>query len=375
MRKKLLIGIGILFILIIWLSVSVYPNWLWFENLSYSSVFWTVLISKVAFGFVVWLFLILIISLNLFLAKRFNPDKRGGTDLGDENSYFSQLGISTKTTNFLFIGFILVVSFFIASKGSAEWDLVLRYLYQVPFEGRDPIFNRDIGFYVFSLPFYLFIQNGLFILFILAGLIIVWWYLKNGALQTSDRVIQADGRPIALPKVSISLKAQKHLIFLGGIVVLLLAWGYYLKVYKLLYSTQGPAFGASYTDVYIKLWANRGMAILSAILALILFVNAFKPQKRVLVVSGAAWLGVLVVATIILPTIVQKFMVKPNELAKESPYIAFNIDYTRRAYNLNKIKEMDFPVSEKLTLEDVKQQNVTIIHLYSNSIHIYYLLF
>ena len=131
--------------------------------------------------------------------------------------------------------------------------MVLRYLYWQPFGSTDPIFNRDIGFYVFALPFYAFIRSGLLILFVLAGGLTIIWYLKNGALQVIGEIVQVEGKPPSLPKIQVAPTVKKHLIFLGGIIVLLLAWGYQLKIYGLLYSTLGPAFGASYTDVHIKI--------------------------------------------------------------------------------------------------------------------------
>jgi uncharacterized membrane protein (UPF0182 family) len=67
-----------------------------------------------------------------------------------------------------------------------------------------------------------------------------------------------------------------------------------------------------------------------------------------------------VVLTVGIPLLVQQFVVKPNELAKESPYIAYNIDFTRQAYNLNNIKEVDFEVNNSLGSEDIKNHDVTI---------------
>jgi uncharacterized membrane protein (UPF0182 family) len=186
-----------------------------------------------------------------------------------------------------------------------------------------------MGFYIFSLPLYVYIRSGLIILFVLAGLVTVGWYLKNGAVQVEGDFGQAEGPPTAFPKITISAKARKHLIFLGGIIVLLLAWGYHLKVYGLLYSAQGPAFGASYTDVHIKIHAYRLLIIISLGFALVLFYNAFRFKTKLIWLSGGTWIGALVVFTTLLPVLVQKLVVKPNELAKESPYIAYNIDYTR----------------------------------------------
>jgi len=250
MKKKVLIGLGLFILFLIWLVLSIYPDWLWFVNLRFSSVFWTMLLSKLGFGLGVWLVFILIISLNLYAASRLSPGGDQRMAFKADGGYLAQLGLSGKSSTLLFIAFILLISVVIASKGSYQWDMFLRYLYQQPFGSTDPIFHRDIGFYVFSLPFYLFIQNGLLILVVLAGLLTMGYYLKEGGLQVIGELTQAQDRPISVPKITIALKTKKHLIFLAGIVVLLLAWGYHLKVYKLLYSTYGPAFGASYTDIH-----------------------------------------------------------------------------------------------------------------------------
>jgi len=360
MYKKLLIGFGIFIIILLWLIVSICPDWLWFENLRYSSVFWTMLLSKFGFGAAVWLVFILILFINLYAANRLSKGSGPRMAFTADGGYFAKLGLSGKSSSLLFIAVILLISLVIASKGSYQWDMFLRYLFQQPFGNTDPIFSKDIGFYVFSLPFYLFIQNGLMVLFILVGLLTMGWYLKEGALQVIGDFTQVEGRPVSVPKVTIALKAKKHLIFLAGIVVLLLAWGYHLKIYKLLYSTQGPAFGASYTDVHIRIWAFWILIVFSLGLAVVFFLNVFKPRAKVIMIGAGVWIGAVVVFATILPTIVQKLVVKPNELAKEFPYIAYNIDYTRKAYNLNKIQEVDFPVSDTLSAGDIEEHNVTI---------------
>ncbi len=361
MKKKLvIIGVGIVVFLILWSVISIYPDWLWFENLGFSPIFLTMLLSKFGFGFVVWVLLIILIWLNLYAARRLNPGLEMKASHGAADGYASQLRLSPRALNTLLIAFVLIFSFIVASKGANQWHMLLRYLYQQPFGSTEPVFNRDISFYVFSLPFYLYIRNGLFFLFIIAGLITMGWYMLNGGLQIEGDFGQMDGPPAAFPKISITINAKKHLIFICAVLVLLLAWGYFLKMYGLLYSTQGPAFGASYTDVHIKIWSYRIMIVLSLAFAVVLFVNAFKYNTKQIWLSGAVWIGAILVFLFLLPMSVQKLVVKPNELAKESPYIAYNIDYTRKAYNLNKIKEVDFEVNDTLSAEDLKKQDVTI---------------
>jgi uncharacterized membrane protein (UPF0182 family) len=297
-KRLIIIGLGLAAVLLLWSGVSIYPDWLWFQNLGFSPVFWTMLLSKFGFGLLVWFLFILIIGLNLYAARRLNPGDGPGMTFKAADGQVSQLGLSGRAINSLLIAFILIVSFIIASKGSYQWDMLLRYLYQEPFGSTDPIFNRDIGFYLFSLPFYIFVRNGLLILFVFAGMATMGGYLKNGALHIEGEFSQAEGVPTALPKITIAPKAKKHLVFLGGIIVLLLAWGYHLKIYGLLYSTQGPAFGASYTDVHIKVLAYKVLIVVSLGFAVVLFLNAFKFRKKLIWLSGVIWIGAVVLATL-----------------------------------------------------------------------------
>ena len=361
MNKKLIAtGVGLVVVLLLWSGISIYPDWLWFENLGFSPVFWTMLLSKFGFGSLIWLVLIVIITLNLYAAKRFYTGGGPGLGFKAADNYVAQLGLSSRALNSLLIALILIISFFVASESSDQWNLLLRYLYQQPFGSTDPIFDRDIGFYLFSLPFYNFVRSELFVLLIIAALVTMGWYLKNGALQIEGDFSQAMGASTALPKITIAPKVKKHLIFLGGIIVLFLAWGYHLKIYGLLYSTQGPAFGASYTDVHIKILAYKALIIVSLGFALILFVGAFKFKTKLIYFSGAIWIGAVLVFASLLPLVVQKLVVKPNELDKEAPYIAYNIDYTRKAYGLNRIKEVNFEVNDELSAQDLKRHDVTI---------------
>lgn len=359
-KKLIIIGIGIVVVLWLWIGLSIYPDWLWFKNLGFSPVFWTMLLGKFGFGLMVWLFLVLIIGINIYVANRLSPPNGTGEGFKVADDFVSQFGLSTPMLKTFVTAAILFLTFYIASKSSIEWDLLLRYLYQQPFGSTDPVFNRDIGFYLFSLPFYIFIQNGLLILCFVAALATMGWYLKNGALKIEGDFSQVQGAPPSLPKITLAKNVKKHLIFLGGIVVLLLSWAYRLKIFGLLYSVQGPAFGASYTDVHIKVLAYKLIVIASIGFAIVLFINAFKLRTKLIWISAGIWIGVVLFLGTGLPILVQKFMVKPNELAKESPYIAYNIDYTRKAYNLNKIKEVNFDVNDQLSAQDLKKHDVTI---------------
>jgi len=352
--KRLSILLGSLVLILLWAAVAIFPNWLWFQNLNFASVYWTMILGKFGLAAAIWLLMITILAVNLYAAQKFYPvQEQKSADLGG-------LNISGNTLNKVILAAVLIVSFVIASRASAQWNMVLSYLNQQPFGAADPIFDRDIGFFVFSLPFLMFVREQLLILFLFAGLVTIIWYIKDGGVQFINEYLLAESRPGSLPKIKIAEKVTNHLLVLAGIMVLLVAWGYDLKIYDLLYSTQGPAAGASYTDVQIRIPVFRILMVISVLWCITLIYSAFKPRMKLLYISGAIWIGAILVLNYGLPVVVQQLVVKPNELAKELPYIAYNIDFTRRAYNLDNIKEVNFAINEKLSPEDLTNHDVTI---------------
>jgi uncharacterized membrane protein (UPF0182 family) len=354
-RSTVILGISAILVLILaGITISIYPDWLWFGNLNFAPVFWTMVLGRYGVAAAIWLLMIITLSANLYAAQRFHrEDEQKITEIAG-------MPVSGRSLNILILAAILVVSFIIASKGSVQWNMVLSYLEQQPFGKTDPIFGRDIGFYVFSLPFYLFVREQLLIILLFAALVALIWYVKGGGIQLIGELGLTEDGPAAIPKVKLADKVGKHLLVLAGVLILLFAWGYHLKAYEVLYSTQGPAFGASYTDVNIKILAYRILMGMSILLGFFIFFNAFKLKLKPLLISAGIWIVAVAVLTIGLPIMVQQFMVKPNELAKESPYIAYNIDFTRQAYNLNNIKEVDFEVNNSLSAEEIKKHDATI---------------
>ncbi len=353
--KRLLILLAILVVIFLGTVIAFYPNWLWFKNLDFAPVFWTMIVGKFGLAAAVWFLMIVLLAVNLFIAQRLNPAarQRATAEIGGYQ-------ISGATLDNLILAAILIVSFLIASGASDQWNMVLSFLNQQPFGTNDPIFDKDIGFYVFSLPLYLFVREQLLIMLLFAGLVTVIWYIKDGGVQFIGEVLLADDRPSSIPKLKIAGKVGNHLLVLAAIMVLLVALGYHLKVYGLLYSTQGPAFGASYTDVHVRIPAFRVLMVVSLLWSLFLIYNAWRPKMKLLLISGGVWVAAILVLANGLPVLVQQFVVRPNELAKESPFIAHNIAFTRQAYNLNNIKEVDFTIREELSAEEIRGHDVTI---------------
>ena len=366
MKTRWSIGILLASVILVWLGLSIYPDWLWFGKLNYSSTFWTLVLSKFGIGVAIWILLVLIIALNLWIAGRTRALARPRPIPSPEGDILAQFGISGKSAGIFLWVLVVIISLIIADRGAAQWDMILRFFHQEPFGVKDPVFSKDVGFYVFSLPFYLFLQGGLIALFVFSAFATIARYLIGGAIQITNLDHQYDqpqGRQVPAHKIDIQSGAVKHIAVYGGIIVLLLAWGYRLKMYSLLYSTNSAAFGAGYTDVHVRMLAYGFLIFASLAYAAILFSNGRKVRKKLIWQSGCVWIGLIILLGTILPMVVQKVVVQPNELSKESPYIDHNIKFTRQAYDLNKIKEVSFPVADTLTQKDVAEDEATIANV------------
>ncbi|MFQ5841681.1 MAG: UPF0182 family protein [Thermodesulfobacteriota bacterium] len=359
-----LFRVGIVAIVIIialfMLASNLYTTWLWFQNLQFSSVFLTMLISKILIGLAVALVFLLIVGINYYVARIFV--KKAHTISGEKSGISLEgLPISEKGISWAIGAFVIIVALMIGSAASTKWSMILRYIHAKSFGISDPIFVRDVAFYVFSLPFYLFLKSWIMGFIVFSGVVALFVYSRGNLIKMEGIPAQAQGREVLSSfKLRVDSPAWKHLSIVGMIIVALLIWGYWLKIYQLMYSTQGPAFGASYTDIHVQWVAYIVLMVVLGVFAIFLAVNMVRQRRGALLVGLAIILGTMVVAGSIIPSLVQKIIVKPNELERERRYIAYNIENTRKAYNLDRIREKDFIINENLTMADIMKNKMTI---------------
>ncbi|MHB9145974.1 MAG: UPF0182 family membrane protein [Symbiobacteriia bacterium] len=247
---------------------------------------------------------------------------------------------------FLWIG-ALVAGLLGGVAMAGSWLDVQRFLHAVPFGVADPLFGRDISFYFFRLPFYELLYTFLFSLILLVTIAVGVLYLVTGGAGLLQR------------QVSLKPGARQHLTLLFALLLGLKAWGYWLDAFELVYSTRGVAFGASYADAHAQLPALRLLLALALLAAAGLVLNLRLRRARLL------WgLPVLVLVASVLgslyPALMQQFVVKPDELTREKPYIQLNIENTRRAFGLDRVGEQEFPASSDLTAADLNASRSTI---------------
>lgn len=230
---------------------------------------------------------------------------------------------------------------------AAIWYRALLFLNRVPFGAVDPVFHNDVGFYVFVYPLAVYVRNLLQVLVWVSLAAAALYYLATGMLTVS--------MPALLPR-----RVFSHLSKMAGVAFLLLAGGYFLDRYGLLYSTRGFAFGAGYTDIHARLPACWIMVAVSLAVAVTFFLVRSVARLKLMGVAVGVWFGCLVVFQGLVPPFLQWSRARPNELQLEEPYITNTIEQTRKAYKLDGVKEVPYPVAEGLTYEAVLANPATV---------------
>jgi len=334
-----LAGALALFILINILK-GFYTDWLWFSSLDYGDVYATILKTRVLVFFSAAIIFCILFLGNLVLATRLAPKSE---------SHFWPWAMVRQLQPILRLNVILgtaVLGLIFGMVAQGNWLVVLRFFNEQPFGIADPVFHREVSFYVFSLPFLHLLQGWL-----LGALIIT--LIGSAGVYLLSYTVQ---------RLRFDL-ARSVLAHIGGLVMAILvlfAWGYWLGIWELVFSERGVVFGASYADMHAKLPAQWILLAVVLIFMGIILVSILRRNLRWPLYGVGGWIVASIVIGGIFPSLVQRFQVEPNELARETPYIEYNIDRTREAFALNRIEEQPFIAKEAPSPEDIAQNEVTI---------------
>lgn len=335
-----------------------YTDYLWFSSLGFQTVFGTLLtaglLSAVIFGAAAGA----LTFLNLRLAARRSPEPPviiyDADETEDEETppRLEPIPISILLRRAaLPVG--VSVGLLAAFAGWNLGETFLRFFYQVPFGAADPIFGRDIAFYVFTMP-------ALEAISLLALLVLIVNLVGAAMIYLAHTRVETDKRASKPGKIEFPTAGRAHLLGLVAALLLLVAWKTYLAMPNLLLINDGGSFfGASYTDlnaVLPLLWAQMAAAILAAIVAVVCI---FQKSSK-LFLTAMSLLILTAFAGWIYPAVMQRFSVGPNELAKETPFIRHNIEATRAAFNLNTVEERELSGATALNAADIRENQRTI---------------
>jgi uncharacterized membrane protein (UPF0182 family) len=330
---------------------DVYLASLWYRDLGYESRYWKVLFLQaelfLAGGFV---------AISLGIANVFfwhgGVKPAGPSDVRDYRSKF-----------ILPMALLLQIPLFIAAGtvSSAHWNDALLFFNAVPFGREDPVFLKDIAFYIFRLPFLNFIVDSL------SSLFTVFLLLVGGLYAAENAIFRI------LPRFAFDnftrnpfvhrLVTQISVNFVFGTLVFIART--LIARYELLYSHRGVVYGAGWTDLHAQLPAyNVALVALTGCLVLFLYASFTSSTRRTIgiyLASAALLGGIWIVGLQVIPELVQHFRVAPNELPLESPYLERNIKFTKEAFGLTNVAEIEFPVNP-LPSGVLAQSDQTIIN-------------
>ncbi|HEY2377345.1 MAG TPA: UPF0182 family protein [Gemmatimonadaceae bacterium] len=337
----------------VFLGVFVFPwlasfatDWLWFNEIHFESVFLTSLVARALLFVVTGVVAFVFIYANIRWARRGVADfpalfmDRGGGVRVDVSRFIPRL---------LLVGAALV-SLVAALVVSAQWMPALMFLHGVPVGQADPLFGRDIGFYLFQLPAISGALAALVALTLVALVAATALYATRGAIALLPRRVTIEPRP------------ARHLgVLIALLFVLFSVQLWFVDSSALLYSTTGPLVGASYADVHVLLGGIRLSAVVALLAAALVIYGVLR--RQLVWFAFLALVGYVAVGVVfrgVAPALEQKFVIAPNELARERPYLQQHIAATRRAWRLDSVATRDLEGDVQLSMADIRANAPTI---------------
>ncbi|MDH6116468.1 uncharacterized membrane protein (UPF0182 family) [Kitasatospora sp. GAS204A] len=351
--KVLLLTVGVLVLLFLGfvLFAGLWTDWLWFKSVHYSRVFSTELRTKVALFAVFGLAMAVATGVNIWVAHRLRPPL-AAMSVEQQSLDRYRMGVAP-FRKWLLIGISLLVGLIAGSAAAGQWRLWLLWTNATDFGVKDSQFHLDVAFYAFDLPWYEFLLGFAFsavVVSLIAGALVHYLY---GGLR-----LQGPGRRA-------TAGAQGHLAVLLGLFVLLKAVAYWLDRYALAVKTASykgvPGYtGLRYVDANAFLPAKTILFCVAIICALLFFLTPIRRTwAPALIGFGLMALSAVLIGGLY-PTIVQQFQVKPNEQAKETPYLKQNIDATRQAYGIAGSQSQVYSPNGAAAASAVQQDSQTI---------------
>ena len=330
---RLLVTIGLLLLVALIfgrLIVGVYTEVLWYNQLGYSSVFWTRWVTDISVRAVMAVLGAIIVFGNLWVvARRLGPvhvrRRYGNLEISEQ--------IPRKVVLIGITLAALLAGWWLANikYGGGQSLNLLTALRRAPFGLDDPLFGMDLSFYMFALPAYLQLLDFLLLAALWALILSVLGYNLVGGVRWQQN------------RITIDRGARMHAVLLFATMLLLIGLRFWVARYGVLLAGTGINGAVGYTDVHARLPGDRIIAVLSMVTAGVVIFSVLRERWAPAIASAA----VLVVAAIGLgwayPSFIQRFRVDPNEFAFEEPYLKWNIDFTRRAYGLDKVQRVNYP--------------------------------
>jgi uncharacterized protein len=322
-----------------------YTDWLWYVELGYELVFLKSLSARATTGFLTGAAVFAIFWFNLRVALR-GLRRREFAIATPEGPRV--IAVDTGRIRSLFYIAAFLAAVLIGLYSSSRWATWLYALNAVPFGRVDPVLGRDIGFYVFRLPLLELVQGLAMMTIVLSIAGVAGAHVLTGNLALDP-----------LQGVFTSRLAKRQLSFLVAALMIALAFSAWLQIPQLLANQSGVVFGASYVDVHARMPAYRLLMAAALVGAGLAVYQSFATRLRPIVLAIGIYL-LAVVGSGAYATIIQRFVVAPNEQVRETPYIVNNIKATREAFALDRVEERSLSGEARLSRADLERNAATI---------------
>ncbi|MGH2464304.1 MAG: UPF0182 family protein, partial [Candidatus Limnocylindrales bacterium] len=372
-------------IILLGVGVSFLTDAIWFKSVGFESVFWTRVTTQIGLFAGGGILALAFLLFNFWLAGRLLPppdpdrpspfagwferlagedvngggrpgrpwenrpsNRPGGNRMGQRPSEGIVLSAEdlpdfAPIARWVLIALVVLIALGVAGSAASHWETILLWRNQVPYGVNDPIFGRDISFYLFQLPFVRWLQSGANGLLLAALAISAGRYMLGGLRGG----------------LTFTTQMRVHLAVLAGLYLASIAIGYQLDKLELVYSTNGVAAGVSFTDQNARFFAYDVLTVVAGLAGAFLVAGAF---TRLLWPLGAVvifWLSASVVLGQLYPAVIQRLSVEPDQLGKETTYIQNNIAMTRISYGLNSWTVSDYSGQDQLTKAAVTNEQGT----------------
>lgn len=327
LRRAIGITLAVIAVVVVGFFVfaSLYADWLWFDQLGFSSVLWTQWVGRVTMFAVGFFSMAIPVFVAIQLAYRLRPVY---ARLSSQLDHYQE--VVEPLRRLAMWGIPVFFGFFAGFAASAQWETVWLWFNRVSTGVTDPQFGMDTGFYLFSLPFFsalLGFSSAVLLVSLAVTVVVAYLY---GSVRVGQRELR------------ISKAARIQLAVIAGLYLLVQAASLYLDRFKTLTSQSDRITGASYVDVHAVIPGLTILSIAAVIVALLFFVTAVIGRWRFPLIGTALLIVTSLIVGIAYPALVNQFQVVPNQETLESPYYQRNIDATKAAYGIDGLEKIDF---------------------------------
>jgi len=312
------------------LFLQYYVDYLWFSSLGYLSLWLKPILTRLGLFFLMFALTLLFFWFQIFLLGQEPEEEAEVYFPGERFRPHRLLARGFRKFYWLLAG---VVAFVVALAFSSRWLEFLFFLYPVAFQEQDPIFGKDIGFYVFQLPFLRSVYSILWFPLIASFVASAIYYALSGVLRFLTRFFTFT-----------SSRGWFYLYRFLGVLFLWKAFGYELAIWGLLYSPAGIFYGAGWTDIHGRLPVFRLLQVGAVFVAILFFLAPHRKKLLMPFYGWGGWLAFSFVGGVLYPALLQALLVTPDELNKEGPYLKNHIQATRKAYGLDGVQSSFYPV-------------------------------